>query len=68
MNEDEMNIYKFLDYGFIIQGHHCSGSGKTRNEAINNWLKCVKQTMSPGGWYLKQARPIAKRLKENIRN
>ena len=58
-----MTVYKYLDLGFIVQGHCCTGGGLTLDEAIDDWVETVRTTMSPGGFYLRAARRIAKKLR-----
>ncbi len=61
-NADGMVVYH-LPYGWIVQGHCCTGGGTTRNKAIDDWVETVRTTMCPGGFYLRSAKPIARRLK-----
>ena len=49
-------------FGWIVQGRYCTGGGKTKKEAIKDWIQTVTRTMSPGGYYTKDARREVKTL------
>ena len=49
-------------FGWIIQGRYCTSGGHTKTEAIQSWINTVTDTLSPGGYYTKQARKEARKL------
>lgn len=52
-----------LPYGWIVQGHCVTGSGLTRNKAIDNWVEHVTARLAPGGFHTRHAKKVAKKLK-----
>ena len=58
----QMDIYHFK-FGWIVQGCCVSGGGLTRNKAIDDWVENVTTRLSPGGFYTRHAKKVAKELK-----